>query len=256
MGFGTGTARGGVPSARIAVYKVCSSDGCADADILGAFDDAIANGVDLISLSLGPRSLKSYFNDSIAIGSFHAIQSASLRQCLLATRVPTLDLSSMPPHARFSKVSFLSVGLSVNTFDLKGTVYPLIYAGKAPNTTTNSNRSDSRFCKEAYMLDRNLVHGKIVFCDEGNDGSAVITASGVGLVMQDARQRDSALVYPLPTAQIGDDEGNNVRTYMASTSNPTATILRSNEVPDPFAPYVVSFSSRSPSPITKDILKM
>ena len=40
-----GTARGGVPSARIAAYKVCYVDGCAAVDILAAFDDAIADGV-------------------------------------------------------------------------------------------------------------------------------------------------------------------------------------------------------------------
>eukprot|EP00258_Populus_trichocarpa_P009604 XP_002316253.3 cucumisin [Populus trichocarpa] len=35
-GLALGTARGGVPSARIAVYKECWSDGCWDADILAA----------------------------------------------------------------------------------------------------------------------------------------------------------------------------------------------------------------------------
>ncbi|KAD7480188.1 hypothetical protein E3N88_03324 [Mikania micrantha] len=44
FGFAKGVARGGVPSARIAVYKTCFSDGCQDADILAAFDDAIADG--------------------------------------------------------------------------------------------------------------------------------------------------------------------------------------------------------------------
>uniref|UniRef100_A0A7N2QXM7 Peptidase S8/S53 domain-containing protein n=1 Tax=Quercus lobata TaxID=97700 RepID=A0A7N2QXM7_QUELO len=47
-----GTARGGVPSARIAAYKVCYVDGCAAVDILAAFNDAIADGVDIISISL------------------------------------------------------------------------------------------------------------------------------------------------------------------------------------------------------------
>ncbi|KAK1271741.1 hypothetical protein QJS04_geneDACA016197 [Acorus gramineus] len=48
FGLREGTARGGVPSARIAVYKVCWFDDCHDVDILAAFDDAIADGVDLI----------------------------------------------------------------------------------------------------------------------------------------------------------------------------------------------------------------
>jgi subtilisin family serine protease len=43
LGYGLGTARGGVPSARIAVYKICWFGGCSDADILAAFDDAIAS---------------------------------------------------------------------------------------------------------------------------------------------------------------------------------------------------------------------
>ncbi|KAF2318940.1 hypothetical protein GH714_011909 [Hevea brasiliensis] len=69
-GLGIGTARGGVPSARIAVYKVCWSDGCWDADILAAFDDAIADGVDIISVSLGGSTPLDYFKDSTAIGAF------------------------------------------------------------------------------------------------------------------------------------------------------------------------------------------
>nr|CAB3455947.1 unnamed protein product [Digitaria exilis] len=51
-GLAVGTARGAVPGARLAIYKVCWEE-CADADILAAFDDAIADGVDVISISLG-----------------------------------------------------------------------------------------------------------------------------------------------------------------------------------------------------------
>lgn len=77
MGLANGTARGGVPSARIAVYKVCWSDGCSDADILAAFDEAIADGVDIISISVGGVATD-YFADSIAIGSFHAMKNRIL----------------------------------------------------------------------------------------------------------------------------------------------------------------------------------
>ncbi|EEF41901.1 conserved hypothetical protein [Ricinus communis] len=45
-GLAEGTARGGIPSARIAVYKVCHADAgsCSTADIFAALDDAIADG--------------------------------------------------------------------------------------------------------------------------------------------------------------------------------------------------------------------
>lgn len=78
LGLGLGTARGGVPSARIAVYKICWSDGCYDADILAAFDDAIADGVDIISLSVGGSFPSDYFDDSIAIGAFHSMKNGIL----------------------------------------------------------------------------------------------------------------------------------------------------------------------------------
>ena len=56
------------------MYKVCWDSGCALADILAAFDDAIADGVDIISVSLGSDWPYDYFEDPIAIGSFHAMK--------------------------------------------------------------------------------------------------------------------------------------------------------------------------------------
>ncbi|KAJ4847151.1 hypothetical protein Tsubulata_033680 [Turnera subulata] len=78
LGQGNGTAKGGSPRARVATYKVCwphvVGDGeCFDADILQAFDTAIHDGVDVISLSVGGDPAD-YFNDGIAIGSFHAVK--------------------------------------------------------------------------------------------------------------------------------------------------------------------------------------
>ncbi|KAK6130908.1 hypothetical protein DH2020_035344 [Rehmannia glutinosa] len=73
-----GTARGGAPGSRIAVYRVCTNDKitkCHGSAILKAFDDAIADGVDVLSLSLGPSSIMPHFsNDPIAIGAFHAVE--------------------------------------------------------------------------------------------------------------------------------------------------------------------------------------
>lgn len=77
-GIAKGVARGGAPGARIAVYKVCWSYGCGPVDILAAFDDAIADGVDIISASIGLSSIMHYWEDPVAIGSFHAMKKGIL----------------------------------------------------------------------------------------------------------------------------------------------------------------------------------
>ena len=71
-GLAGGTARGAVPGARLAIYKVCWDSACRGEDILAAFDDAIADGVDVISMSIGSRFPSLYFKSVNAIGSFHA----------------------------------------------------------------------------------------------------------------------------------------------------------------------------------------
>lgn len=79
FGLAEGEARGAVPEARIAMYKVCwLGYGCSGADILKAFDDAIADGVDIISVSLGSGFPFEYYEDPIAIGSFHAMKNGIL----------------------------------------------------------------------------------------------------------------------------------------------------------------------------------
>lgn len=79
FGLGQGIARGGAPRARLAVYKICwgkDSDGkCTEADILAAFDDALHDGVDVISASFGESPpLRPFFASNADIGSFHAMQ--------------------------------------------------------------------------------------------------------------------------------------------------------------------------------------
>ena len=52
-GLSAGTAIGGSPNSRIAVYKACQSLGCSESAILAAMDAAFHDGVDIMSLSPG-----------------------------------------------------------------------------------------------------------------------------------------------------------------------------------------------------------
>ena len=97
FGLAKGTARGAVPSARVAMYKVCwSSYGCADMDILAAFDAAIHDGVDVISISIGGGA-SDYVTDSIAVGGFHAMKKGIITVTSAGNDGPSLG--SLTNHA-------------------------------------------------------------------------------------------------------------------------------------------------------------
>lgn len=92
-GVAAGTAKGGSPTSRIAVYKVCSSEGCLGSAILAAFDDAIADGVDVLSLSLGsPIEYEPELSsDPIAIGAFHAVEQGITVVCSAGNDGPSRE---------------------------------------------------------------------------------------------------------------------------------------------------------------------
>jgi len=92
-GLANGTARGGPASSstRIAMYRVCSLDyGCPGVQILAGFDDAVKDGVDILSVSLGSRSTNpfDFVRDPIAIGAFHATQKGILVVCSAGNQGP------------------------------------------------------------------------------------------------------------------------------------------------------------------------
>ncbi|KAK1550648.1 hypothetical protein Q3G72_022449 [Acer saccharum] len=119
----------------------------------------------------------------------------------------------------------------------------------------SANFTCNKFCNE-NSLDKNLVKGKIVLCDLLDTGEGPFYAGAAGAVIQDTTSRDYANNFPLPTSYVNNADGSNILTYIKSNSNASATIFKSTQGNDTKAPYVVSFSSRGPNPITLDILKV
>ncbi|KAK9984510.1 hypothetical protein SO802_034035 [Lithocarpus litseifolius] len=76
LGNAKGTAAGTAPLAHLAMYKVCSGDGCPASAILVGFDVAIEDGVDVIFVSLGvlAEPIKVFFQDIVGIGAFKAME--------------------------------------------------------------------------------------------------------------------------------------------------------------------------------------
>ncbi|KAL4576317.1 hypothetical protein LXL04_012409 [Taraxacum kok-saghyz] len=269
LGLGQGTARGGVPSARIAVYKICWPGGCSDADILAAFDEAIADGVDIISISVGGSFPLQYFEDSIAIGAFHSMKNGiltsnsagndgpgagsitNLSPWSLSVAASSIDRKFMTQVVLGNNMTY--EGPTVNTFD--AAVHPIVYGGSVPNTQKGFTSDESKYCEED-SLDPTLVKDKIVVCEDFDGPSNALLSGASGVVVEgDFGYEDLAFSFVMPTTYLSGKNGNSVLSYLNSTTTPTANILKSYEPVDKNAPTVVSFSSRGPSLITLDLLK-
>ncbi|CAN7121991.1 unnamed protein product [Brassica rapa subsp. narinosa] len=239
FGIGNGTARGGVPAARIAAYKVCNSTDCTDDAVLSAFDDAIADGVDFISISLGGEALK-YEEDTTAIGAFHAMAKGILTVNSAGNSGPNpTTVSSVAPWiltvaASTTNREFLTkvviqngktlAGRSVNAFDLQEKNYPLVFS--LPE-----------------------VKGNDIFVSRYSYGSDVAVAT----IINDYTH--FATINPRPLSALSPDDYNFLLSYVKSTKSPQGTVLKTEAVFNQKAPKVASFSSRGPNPIAVDLLK-
>ncbi|KAH0906798.1 hypothetical protein HID58_038625 [Brassica napus] len=266
-GLAQGTARGGAPSARVAAYKVCLKDvGCKDVDILAAYDDAIADGVDVISISIS-REAPNILSNSFAIGSFHAMTRGVVTvgsagnygpdQGTVANVFPwMITVAASATDRRFVDRVVLGngkalTGLSVNPVNFNGTKFPIVYGQNVSRTCPALQAS---FCAKD-CVDRDLVKGKIVLCDEFLANKEAYKAGAVGSIVLDTFTRDVSFVFPFPVSSLSLEDYNSVKSYVKSDENPQAEILRSEEIIDKEAPYVPSFSSRGPSFIIKNLLK-
>ncbi|KAK9157160.1 hypothetical protein Scep_003734 [Stephania cephalantha] len=272
-GLAEGNARGAVPLSRIAVYKVCwSGGGCPSHAVMAAFDDAISDGVDIISVSLGFASALDYTQDATAIGAFHAMQhgiltsnsagnngpspfsTASVAPWMISVAASTIDRQFVDKVALGDNTT-LTGNAIINGFDLKGKMFPLIAAYQAVDLNSCSIE-DGRKCVYDCLL-AYKIKGKIVLCENATiiDASeSVIDVAGV-IISQETPFTDYALNFPLPVSLVKISQGEKIISYINTTKNPKATIMKSEAVRDFSAPTVSSFSSRGPNLITSDILK-
>ncbi|KAK9058946.1 hypothetical protein SSX86_021563 [Deinandra increscens subsp. villosa] len=269
-GLAKGTARGAVPSARVAMYKVCwASSGCSDMDLLAGFDAAIHDGVDIISISIGGLT-GAYTSDTISIGSFHAMNKAGILTVVSAGNDGP-SLGSVVNHAPWlltvaasgidrgfqSKVVLGNgktiSGIGINGFDPKQKLYPLI---SGEDVAINSRSQESAgFCLE-NTLDPSKVKGKLVQCKLGTWGSDSVIKGlgGIGTIIESDVFLDTAQIFMAPATMVNSTIGETINKYIHSTRSPSAEIYKSEQV-KVSAPFIATFSSRGPNPGTKHVLK-
>ncbi|CAN6440687.1 unnamed protein product [Victoria cruziana] len=275
-GLGAGGARGGAPLARIAVYKSCWDSGCYDVDLLAAFDDAIKDGVDIISLSLGPSYPEGdYFLDAISIGSFHAVSHGITVVTSVGNEAAQGSATNIAPW-------MITVAAGATDRDFTSNI--MLGGGrviKGESVSAQSMNAPAMIMpasdafagyftpyQASYCLDSSLnsskVRGKVLVCRHADTSAdsklaksvVVKEAGGVGMILVDEQDKDVAIPFVIPAATVGTKDGEMILSYINSTSEPKSLILPPETVlGSKRAPRVAAFSSKGPSSLSPQILK-
>ncbi|KAK6236569.1 Peptidase S8/S53 domain - like 10 [Theobroma cacao] len=270
LGYASGTARGMATHARVASYKVCWETGCFGADILAGMDQAIQDGVDVLSLSLGGGSAP-YYRDTIAIGAFAAMEKGIFVSCSAGNSGPT--------KATLANVAPWIMTVGAGTLDRDFPAYAVLgnkiryngvslYSGqgmgnKPVGLVYNKGNMSSNLCLPG-SLDPAFVRGKVVICDRGTNarvekGAVVRDAGGVGMILANTPVSGEELVadsHLLPAVAVGRKVGDLIREYARSDPKPTAVLVFGGTVLNVRpSPVVAAFSSRGPNMVTPQILK-
>ncbi|CAI0424436.1 unnamed protein product, partial [Linum tenue] len=268
MGLAQGTSRGGAPSAWLAIYKVCwATGGCSSADILAGFDDAIADGVDVLSVSLGTSPpLASYVADPLAIGSFHAAcrgitvvcsggNSGPYSQTVINTAPWVVTVAASSVDRDFPVVITLGNGRTVVVCsrlqkDSNSEFFLLLFL--VPN----------RSC-ESGSLNATLAKGKVILCFQSRSQRSATVAltmvedvEAVGLVFARVPTKDVSSCYRVPCAQVDFTIGTSLLTYIGSNTKPVVKFSSTKTtIGSQTSPEIALFSSRGPSSLSPAILK-
>ncbi|CAN4127714.1 unnamed protein product [Withania somnifera] len=181
--FNYGYASGMAPGAGIAVYKAMYSFGGFMSDVVAAVDQAVEDGVDILSLSVGPASVPSgpsaFLNvlemqllfatragvlvvQAAGNGGPSSTSILSFSPWITSVAASTTDRRYNTSIVLGNGQSFSGSGLSPPT--LSGVHFPLAAASDVCKENTTSALLTVESCQETEPFVRTLVHGKIVIC--------------------------------------------------------------------------------------------
>ncbi|GAV60271.1 LOW QUALITY PROTEIN: Peptidase_S8 domain-containing protein/Inhibitor_I9 domain-containing protein, partial [Cephalotus follicularis] len=282
MGLAQGLARGGAPSAWLAIYKVCwATGGCSATDLLSAFDDAIFDNVDVLSVSTGSsHPLATYVEDALSIGSFHAVakgysvaysagNSGPYPQTVINTApwvttvaASTIDRDFPIAFTLGNNQTFLGqdlyTGKDVNKF------YPIVNGGDIAAADTDEDNAGS--C-ESGTRNATRARGKVILCFQSrsqrsaaNAIKTVLEVHGAGIIFAQFPTKDVSSYSIIPCVQGALQlvhlcshtwKQAVIIMFLLSNRNPVIKFgFTKMDVGRQISPEVALFSSRGPSSLS------
>ncbi|KAF7017820.1 hypothetical protein CFC21_031187 [Triticum aestivum] len=269
-GLAVGTAVGMAPRAHIAFYQVCfETKGCDRDDILAAVDDAIEDGVDVLSMSLGGNPDADFSEDPVSLGGY----TAALNGVFVSTAAG--NIGPNPATVANGAPWLLTVGASTTDRRFAATVK----LGSGDELDGESLNEVKDYGKELRPLARDVgdgkctsdtvlsaenVTGKIVICEAGVTPSTtkakmVEKAGGFGMIVVTPEVFGPVIIprpHVVPTVQVPYKVGQKLKAYVQSEKEATANfILKGTSFDTPRSPMMAPFSARGPNLQSRGILK-
>ncbi|CAI0424784.1 unnamed protein product [Linum tenue] len=257
------------PRARVAMYKVIWDEGRYASDVLAGMDQAVADGVDIISISMGFDGVPLY-EDPVAIASFGAME----KEILVSSSAGNGEPRGIPLHNGIPWMLTVAAGNFDRTF-------------AASLTLGNSNDKEqqrvivgrSMFPLDAWVKNETLIYNKtlskcdslellsqapraIIVCEDTGfldfqmrAISSVTNLAGAVFVSNDPSPVEFEFMS-CPGVLISATELATVIHYINSSDNPIAAIkFRQTVTGKEVAPSVTDYTSRGPSPNCPAVLK-
>jgi subtilisin family serine protease len=282
-GFEFDQISGVAPHANIVAYQICNPgnsgdtySACPGAAIIAALEDAVADGVDVINYSISGggdpwvSSSEQAFLSAQEAGIFASVSAGNDGPDAFTTEksAPWYTVVGASTHGRevvFEKEigEFTGGDSELATMDGNsasgGITASIVWAGDYTNA--NDPDGDPAQCLEPFP--EGTFDGEIVVCDRGAIArvqKAINVADGGagGFVLANIDGGATSVnndVYVVPGIHIDNENGNALRTWLASGADHMATITAAEgELKIGQADDMAGFSSRGPNGFVADIM--
>jgi subtilisin family serine protease len=274
VGAVEGTISGMAPRARLSVYKVCwrahgATASCFGSDRAAAIDQAVADGVDVLTHSIG--STRTNFLDVVQVAFMYAVDAGVFVAASAGNEGPgastvaspgpwTMTVAASTHDRAFDGTGTLGSGFFFNGQSLTAGAgpLPLIYAGNAgvavdptPGDTTAPFATRVTLCYLNH-LDPAVVAGKMVLCDRGinarvDKSAEVARVGGAAMILRNTSANTlNADFHSVPSLHVDHIAGATIKSYVDTTAGASASITQGVLGVAAGQPTIASFSSRGP----------
>ena len=264
LGIDRGTVSGIAPRARVIAYSACGDQGCFTADLVGAIDAAVADGVDVINYSIGGGA-------SLTAPDDIAFLFAADANVWVATSAgndgPGPGTIGSPAGAPW----ITTVGASTTDRTFTNTIRlgnGQIATGVSITGGTRSAQAlvdaadlGNELCDPAVPF-TGVVTGKVVLCLRGvvarvDKSVAVADAGGAGMILYNPNDAQALVTdsHVIPSTHVNFTTGSAVKAYIAAAGSAAKATLTAGRAAPTQGSVMADFSSRGENPVAPDVIK-